>query len=51
VIGGEDGALEQHYGCEGRGPTETSELRCDGQCHNASDEEEPDGSVKEFDPD
>jgi hypothetical protein len=26
-------------------------LRCDGQCHDASDEEEPDGGVKEFDPD
>lgn len=51
MIGGEDGALDQHCGSEGRGPTEASELRCDGQCHDASDEEEPDGGVKEFDPD
>ena len=51
MIGGEDGALDQHHGGEGSGPTEAADLCCDGQCHDASDEEEPDGGVKEFDPD
>jgi hypothetical protein len=51
VIGGEDGALDQHYGGQGHSPTEAAEPRCDGQCKDASDEEEPDGGVKEFDPD
>jgi hypothetical protein len=50
VVCGENDTFDENQRGEDSGPAETAELRYDGQCHDASDEEEPDGGVKEFDP-